>query len=371
MGTAHQDEPDIAVDPRGNAHAIWRDSRSTFYDIYHSYRPAGGTWQPNEKVNDGTHAERREPSIAVHPAGHAFAVWSDKRNGHWDLYFAWRAYGGDWGNNCLVGNPTSARQQNPSIAVDVAGNLYLVWADSRSGNDDIYFAYRPFPFTQDWSDAVKVNNDEGTTWQDHPALAVDAAGNVYVVWEDSREGTADIVFAYRPAGGSWGANSKVNDGVGTLTEKPKVAVSPGGKAFAVWSENRSGVRVVRSSERSPGDTSFWQATVPVNDDAANVPHSDPSVAVSATGGAWATWSDSRTGSGDIWYSYHPASGVWNGNARLTRDLVDQSPKTLAVAVDPMLNFYAVWADSRHGNYDIYASFHAPSRTYLPLAIRTH
>ena len=101
---------------------------------------------------------------------------------------------------------TCTDQTSPDTAVDAAQVLYAVWADSRNGGSDVYFAYRPPAGA--WSANVRVNDAPGTASE--PAIAVDAAGNAYAAWTDSRNGDPDIYFAYRPAGGTWAANLRVN-----------------------------------------------------------------------------------------------------------------------------------------------------------------
>ncbi|HIC90387.1 MAG TPA: hypothetical protein EYP04_13430, partial [Anaerolineae bacterium] len=78
--------------------------------------------------------------------------------------------------------------------MDADGNAYAVWGDRRNGNDDIYFAYRPAG--GDWGTNVKVNDDAGSAWQRTPSIAVDADGNAYAVWQDERHTTDHVYFSY-------------------------------------------------------------------------------------------------------------------------------------------------------------------------------
>ncbi len=77
--------------------------------------------------------------------------------------------------------------------------------------------------------------EEQARQQDSPALGMDGSGNLYALWVDYRNGNAYIYFAYRPAGGNWGANVKVNDDAGRAPQtNPAIAVDDSGNAFAVW-----------------------------------------------------------------------------------------------------------------------------------------
>ncbi len=202
--------------------------------------------EPNERVNDdaGT-ADKRDPSIAVDADGNAYAVWGDERNGQPDIYFAYRPAGGTWGPNIKVNDDPGGEnwQTDPSIAVDADGNAYVVWEDYRNANHidkftDIYFAYRPAGGT--WGPNIKVNDDTGTADQWGPSIAVDAAGNAYAVWGDERNDYGDIYLATRPAGGTWSANIKVNDDIGRANQSgPSIAVDADGNAYVVWGDSRN------------------------------------------------------------------------------------------------------------------------------------
>ncbi|MEE8392268.1 MAG: Ig-like domain-containing protein, partial [Anaerolineae bacterium] len=198
-GTAQQRDPAIAVDGNGNAHAVWADYREGNSDIYYAYRPAGGAWGANVKVNDDGAASQHVPAIAVDGNGNAHAVWVDSREGNYDVnydvYYAYRPAGGTWGANVKVNDdPGTATQYSPAIAVDGNGNAHAVWVDEREGNYDVYYAYHPAGGA--WGANVKVNDDPGTALQYFPAIAVDGNGNAYVVWHDQRFGAWRVYFAH-------------------------------------------------------------------------------------------------------------------------------------------------------------------------------
>ena len=63
-----------------------------------------------------------------------------------------------------------------------------------------------------WTASVKVNSDTGTTVQDHPSIALGnetPAPATYLIWDDARNGNADIYFSKRdPSTGLWGTNGQ-------------------------------------------------------------------------------------------------------------------------------------------------------------------
>jgi hypothetical protein len=369
-GTADQRFPAIAVDDSGNAYAMWGDVRSGRWDVNFSYRATGGSWGPNVKVNDNVEAANLWfPSIAVDVSGNAHAAWADPRTSHYDIFYSHRPTGESWAPNMKVSDDTSPVYQDcPSIAVDSGGNAYAVWTGAQClmcSEWDVYFSYRPAG--GNWQANSKVNDDAGTAGYTPPSVAVDAGGNAYAVWSDSRNGNADIYFSYRPAGGAWGANVKVNDDAGTTGQyRGAIAVDANGNAYAVWEDWRNGNADIYFSNRPVGGV--WGANVKVNDETGTAGNA-PSVAVDASGNGYAIWQDWRNGNSDIFFAHRPAGGAWGANVKVNDDVGTASQIEAAIAVDANGNAYAVWEDWRNGNADIYFSYRPAYLVYLPVVIR--
>jgi hypothetical protein len=370
-GTAGQETPDIAMDPEGNAFAVWVDGRNVNGDIYFSYRPAGGSWGANVRVNDdpGT-GYQLEPSIAVDPSGNAYAVWRDERSGC-DIYFSYRPAGGSWGVNEKVNDLAGGSFNfDPAIAADDNGNAYAVWmSGSYFGTHDVYFSYRPTDGS--WAASVRVNDgDPGTAWEGVD-IAVDADGNAYAVWGDQRDPGTGVYFSYKAAGGGWGTNVKVNDPPGTGYQGvPALAVDGSGNAYAVWLDGHSAYDDIYFSYRPVGGP--WGTNVRLDDDPGTASQAWPSIAVSASGNAYAVWQDSRNDFGDIYCSRRPAGGAWAPNVRVDDDATGATQNRPSVAVDPSGGVCAVWVDYRSANADIdFSSNRWPYELYVPLTLKRH
>ncbi|MBC8265168.1 MAG: hypothetical protein H8E47_13720 [Anaerolineales bacterium] len=367
------ESPHIAVDEAGNAYALWIDNRDplTRSDIYFAYRPAGGNWGANVKVNDDTGKDSQlYPDIAVDGAGNAYAIWIDWR-AHYprcDIYFAYRPAGGDWGANERVNDYTSTvcYFDAPAIAMDGSGNAYAVWDDQRSEGHHIYFAYRPAG--GNWSTSSRVDDEAGSGCR-IPDIAVDAAGNAYAIWADRRAiFRTDIYFVYRPAGDSWGASAKVNDvSVSDGPVAPAIAIDGMGNAYAVWTDFRnvsSRWADIYFAYRPAGGQ--WGPNVRVNDDTGRADQVEPGIAVDTTGNAYAVWLDFRNdpdgywdgpiNNADIYSAYRPVGGNWGPNERVNDDTGTALQEIPSIAVDGAGNTYAVWEDNRNGAGDIYFAY---------------
>jgi hypothetical protein len=159
-----------------------------------------------------------EPDVTVDVSGNGYAVWV--ANSCTEIRFAFLPSGGKWGPSEVV---APARHEwcpyYPKVEIDGGGNVYVVWMDIPPGVDpnchynvcnwDIWFAYRPS--SGGWTAPTTVNNDLGATRQMYPEIVVDLNGNAQAIWKDEREGQCNIFSSYRPEGGSWSGNVKVND----------------------------------------------------------------------------------------------------------------------------------------------------------------
>jgi hypothetical protein len=98
-------------------------------------------------IDDSYGADQLDPTIAVTGSTDnnlkVFACWQDWRNTDTDLYFAELSTGS--GTNVFVGDGGSnADQGKPVIGIDEYSHPYLIWADSRSTDTDIYYTGSTF-----------------------------------------------------------------------------------------------------------------------------------------------------------------------------------------------------------------------------------
>ena len=88
-------------------------------------------------------------------------------------------YGQSFGNLTNLSNNTGF-SSNPQITT-FGSNIYVVWRDNSSGNDDIYFSSSVDNGTT-FNDIENLSNNDGRS--DEPQIAAVGA-NVYSVWRDN------------------------------------------------------------------------------------------------------------------------------------------------------------------------------------------
>ncbi|NLG64782.1 MAG: hypothetical protein GX537_04175, partial [Actinobacteria bacterium] len=412
----NQSTPVLAVDGTGQRFVIWRNDDGNGTIMFRS-RSAQGAWSTLEMVSSGWGGRLGLPDLAVDATGRAYAAWVQEHD-YLDtrlVYAGVRSFSEEW-NNGTVEEISGAQQTTPSIAVDAAGNAYIVWQDGRNDGGDIRFAYQPVD--GGWQDHAMINDDSGANWQGTPDLTVDAEGNLYAVWADARngegEGDNDIYFATRPAGGEWSANEVVANAVGSL-ENPRIAVDGDGGVHVVWQDSvedyiyyatRLGTGVWSTPEQVCDDEAMandpvlavgpqgqlyvtwwdyrisggegaseifvaeriagvWSADVNVNDYPLWIEQQAPAIAVDPLGNVTLVWQDTREGTADIYFAEHPLAGDWSANARVGQSGGAASKEWADFAVDAEGGGYALWIDDRNEGYDLFFRYRTPEGVWQP------
>jgi hypothetical protein len=358
--TAYQFTPDVAIDSSGNIYVVWYDGRIGNYDIYFANSTDGGdTFSANKKINDDVGgAEQRDPKIAVDDAGNIYIVWTDHRDDEIDIYFTNSSDGGNtFSTNIKVNNDIEdGAQIEPSIAVDGAGNIYVVWKEYRNGENDIYFA-KSTDGGNSFSASKRVNDDGIGKTQDQPSIAVDSAGNIYIAWRDSRDNyNWDIYFANSTDGGqTFSSNKRVNDFASSLQYEPSIALDSIGNIYIAWEDDRNGDYDIYFSNSTDGGNTF-SPSMKINDDSDGVYQYYPSVAGGGPGNVYITWMDPREGSFDIYFTRSVDGGdTFSTNKKINDDVGSASQSSPSIAVDEAGKICSAWRDERNGNWDIYFS----------------
>ncbi len=221
--------PSLAIDSEKKVCIAWLDARNSNYDIYFSHGiKENGTWQfsKNIRVNDDfINASHYTPSLAFE-GGNAYIAWYDNRNKDFDIYIsAGRLINNNWefDKNIRVNDDTgSSDQMHPRIAVR-SGEIFIVWEDGRNGGSDIYFSKGVMRNgSLEFSKNTKVNDIKGKHYDPQIEIVGD---DVYVVWQAEVDDSGDIYFSHGKYNGkNWefSKNIKVNDDLTDSFTKPSL-----------------------------------------------------------------------------------------------------------------------------------------------------
>ncbi len=294
-GTTGHGSPSIAVDS-SNIYLVWEDDRFGFEELYFSMaeknnilfkkdspvvKDAGSQVLPSIVVRNGTvyaammnkkswdidftegHATNGvyrfdkpvrvnddmsgnwhyAPSLAVDDEKNVCIAWLDARNSNYDIYFSHGIKeNGTWqfGKNVMVNdNSTNVSHYTPSLAFE-NGNVYIAWYDDRNKNFDIYFTTgRTENNSWKFEKNIKVNDDTGSSDQMHPSIAVNG-GEIFIVWEDGKDGGSDIYFSKsvkKNESLEFSKNTKVNDIKGKHYD-PQIGVA-GSNVYVAWQAEKT------------------------------------------------------------------------------------------------------------------------------------
>jgi hypothetical protein len=250
----------VSADGHGHVYVIWSDERTDEGEGRRRGRPAGhriylnrsddhgATWLPQDLPLSGEVTGRGRvmqawPQIRSDDHGHVYAIWFDTRDGGGSVYFrASDDFGRTWRQELRV-KGTEGNVEGPmQLAVTASGHLYVVWADDREGEYGIYLVAST-DYGRTWSqerrlDVAKAKASRASL----PTLAADAAGRVYVVWQDARHGGWDIYLNLSSDfGQTWQpAGLRLNTGSPGEAEArlPQIALDGKGTLAVVWQEDR-------------------------------------------------------------------------------------------------------------------------------------
>ncbi len=348
--------PQIAVDPGGNAVAVWKQNDGTRDNIWSNRYVAGtGLWGTAELI-EADAGSASSPQVAVDSSGNAVAVWAQSdgiRDDIWSNRYVEAT--GLWGTAELIETDDTGHANGSQVAVDSSGNAVAVWSQSDGIRYNIW-SNRYVSGTGLWGTAelIETDNVGGVLY---PQVAVDGSGNAVAVWPQSDGIRYNILSnRYVASTGLWGtAELIVTDNVGGAAYS-QVAVDSSGNAVAVWVQS-DGVRSNIWSNRYVASTDSWGTAELIEID--NVGNADsPQVAMDGSGNAFAVWRQ-YDGTRDNIRSNRYVSGTgWGAAVLIETDNVGGAAYS-QVAVDSSGNAVAVWSQSDGARSNILSNRYVP------------
>lgn len=295
----------LDADQEGNLFIVWEDHRGADGDVYvrrfHRATQTVGTAQP---VSATVVGEQKAPQIVVDrqqgEAGenrnNVFVVWqSDSTGTNANIILRKFKFDGSAGEEIQVNqDPGGLNQYAPAIASDGEEGLFVVWADDREGQPDIYMQkVGAVDGSLQFSGDKKVNDDKlSGAWRLNPQVAFAAPDNkVYVNWEDSRNGPSGYnAYAAKldTEGNRLWEYDMILGALNTFGRRLALAVRDDGAAVSVWEDSadtisritlanyvtmeevaQTGVKVkisgskIKGHNLAPGSTPENQILVPV------------------------------------------------------------------------------------------------------------
>jgi len=188
-----------------------------------------------------------------------------------------------------------------------------------------------------------------------------SGSQVYVVWQEARDGAASVwLNASRDGGASWfPSDVRVNHGEAAATT-PSVACD-GETVWVVWEDARDGElsnRNIYTSSSEDGGITWPDEDVALDLDPDGLHMSLGPNVIAAGGSVYVAWFDSPDGAYDIYLQASTDGGrTWrDGPARVESDGAGAAYSAWPhLVADGEGTVVVVWEDSRNGATDIYAN----------------
>jgi len=201
-----------------------------------------------------------------------------------------------------------------------------------------------------------VNDDtQGDLLQrEHSQVAMNSSGAFVVVWRDERNGDFDVFCQrYNSSGTKLGTNFRVNDDAAEIEHNdPDVAIDDAGNFVVVWSvvDYQHGCHTYGqrySSDGTPLGNNFQVD----NDNVESLRSEHPSVAMTANSGFVIVWNDKREDGYNVFGQIYNTNGDQVGtNFKINEEGETDYATPHGVGMDQNGNFVVCWADDSYNGY---------------------
>ena len=241
-GKANAYNPVIAAAPQGRVVAAWQQGASGQEAVYvASLQPGGKSWSEPDRLSPAGVAAVM-PALVATTQGRFEAAWVQGRDTHRRIAVSPLRSAGLAGAPELMHAPAfNGAALSPVLTADAAGNLTLVWEQAQltpgGAVRDAILAARLEAGATSWS-ASKQIDDPALRSAGSPVLATDPAGNVRCAWyQDGPSGMQVQTARFDAAQHRWEAPQTLSDPTSTVQASlPALAVNAAGGVMVVWQQ---------------------------------------------------------------------------------------------------------------------------------------
>ena len=357
--TGDQDNVAIAANRSGHVAIVWEDDRDTsapadnvhsdiwvrlFKDgvsVYEKKLSAGGT--------SGVSWRHLQPDVGLDDRGNAVVVWADDPdgNGYYNIPIRVLSPTGALLHSATANTSASGQQTEPSVSVDPDGvptapasvAFTVAWTDQQGTAATTVRAAAFRDATRTYEKAVHAAGGA----HKRPDVAVDAAGEAVIVWDDDSDGDAsyEVGLTRLSATGAVTLSQRIaNAGTGGQQQNAAVAATFNGDFAVAW-ESGTGAMwrgFTRAGAARHGDVALTAAAAVTN----------PGVGIDDQNNVVAVWTQSGV---DTWAHGFGPDGT--DTARLASQQLSEFTAGLqtgiAVAVSPWGEVSVAYTDDNDGN----------------------
>ena len=227
----------VAMDAQGDFVSVWVQNPSrNGSEIYAQDYLAPDTAQGSTFLVSPTAGSNRLPSVAMDAEGGFVVAWENQPTSGSEEIYAQRysAAGTPEGGDVVV-SPIAGNNDYPSVAMDAAGDFVVAWENAPSSGSDEIYAQRYSAAGAAEGSAFVVSSTAGNNLS--PAVAMDAGGDSVVAWENAPTSGSDEIYAqrYSAAGAAEGNAFLASSNISVASQElPSVAMDVEGDFVVAW-----------------------------------------------------------------------------------------------------------------------------------------
>ncbi|MEK7747941.1 MAG: M12 family metallo-peptidase [Nitrospirota bacterium] len=226
--------PQVGVDSNGNAMAIWQQSNKKRMDIWANRFISGIGWETPTLIETRDIGSALVPQIAVDPKGNAMAVWQQSDSKKKSIWANRYTVNVGWESPVVIEIDDIERASAPQITVDSEGNAVVVWRQSNRGVAHIWA--NSYVTNTGWQVPIRIDTKNAGN-ANLPQVSMNLTGNAVAVWQQTIKGQSHIwANRFLPNTG-WQGAARINTDDKGNAKEPKVSIDASGSAIAVWQQS--------------------------------------------------------------------------------------------------------------------------------------
>jgi hypothetical protein len=221
----------IAVDAKGNACALWRESYESSYGIFAKRYATQSGWGETVRIDINSTGEVFSPQMAMSPRGDVMVVWQQSSGNCNTIWTNRYAVSRGWGEPAPISTRNVSDASAVKIAADAAGNVMAVWRQFDDGVTNIWASH--CQKGKAWGVATAIGVDNAGHAFD-PQIAMDIDGNAMATWTQVNKTRSHIWAKRYKTGAGWGRASQIDSNQIDSAMFPQVMADADGNVVAVW-----------------------------------------------------------------------------------------------------------------------------------------
>lgn len=246
----------LVVDSDGLVTAVWLQSGPAGEDVYVADRPAGGSWSSPISISDDDQ-NAMELQLAVNDQRSVSAVWTSYVGGvSSQVQGVKREAGTTWSSRPVKRVSALTTEATHPVLAGGGGRFAASWTVQGAGSDpDTVWTAQLSAGDNDWSQVSERTKLRPTADASAQSVAVDAGGDMSVLWREDESNEGRMVAATRALNEEWGTSQQLS-GSGRDAQLGRLAVNDSGDLLATWNRRAGSYLQVQTIWHQPSNDTW-------------------------------------------------------------------------------------------------------------------